>query len=91
MIERTRGARLKSGHSQEEVAKALGINQSSYKWYEVRNPIDHKFIPRFCAIVRITETQLFNDAELLNLSLRTPRPVRTPRRKQPKRRAKSAS
>jgi len=89
LIERTRGARIKAELTQVDMAKGLRIQQDTYKNYETDRPIQLKLIPAFCRLTRITETQLFNDPELLRISHNTPRVERLPRPKKPKRRIRA--
>lgn len=58
-IERTKAAREAAGLTQEGIATILGIRQDTYKQYETRSPLPHRFVPAFCAATRITEKWLF--------------------------------
>lgn len=49
-VARVKAAREARGLTQEQVAKALGIAQGTYKQYEVRSLLPHYFIERFCII-----------------------------------------
>lgn len=61
-IRRTKEAREQAHFSQEQISTILGIEQSTYKWYEIRTPLPHRFVPAFCAATRVTETWLFGGA-----------------------------
>lgn len=58
LLERTHALRKRSGLTQKDVAEALGISESRYKMYEVRTPIPHEFMVRFCLIVGCTLDEL---------------------------------
>lgn len=89
LIERTRGARIRAEMTQLDMAKGLQIPQDTYKNYELDRPLPLRLIPAFCRLARINETQLFNDSELLRISLNTPRVDRSPRPETPQRRTRS--
>lgn len=59
-IARTKQARDRSGFTQAEIAKILGIKQDRYKQYETRSPLPHEFVAAFCAATRVSEVWLFN-------------------------------
>jgi hypothetical protein len=48
-IGRTRLARLARFNTQKPILIILGIDQGTYKQYEKRTPLPHRFIPKFCA------------------------------------------
>lgn len=58
-IARTKEARLAANLTQEEVASVLGIDQPTYKWYEKRTPLPHRYIDAFCTLTRISTDWLF--------------------------------
>jgi len=58
-IRRTAEAREAAGLTQEAVATILGIAQDTYKQYEVRSALPHRFILPFCAATRISLEWLF--------------------------------
>lgn len=48
-IRRTRMAReARFPEGQKPMYKILGIDQGTYKQYETRTPLPHRFIPKFC-------------------------------------------
>lgn len=51
--------RSRLGWTQERMARALGVEPSTYATYETRSTIPHELIPRFCAITGILETDLY--------------------------------
>lgn len=62
-IERTKAARERSGLTQIEIAGILQIDQGTYKQYETRTPLPHRYVPAFCAATRVTEKWLFTGRE----------------------------
>jgi transcriptional regulator with XRE-family HTH domain len=58
-IARTKLARERAGLTQEAIATILRIKQDTYKQYETRSPLPHRFIPAFCAATHIEERWLF--------------------------------
>jgi transcriptional regulator with XRE-family HTH domain len=58
-IDRTKAARETANLTQLEIATILGIKQDTYKQYETRSPLPHRFIPAFCAATHITSDWLF--------------------------------
>jgi len=50
--ERTTRAREEAGLSQEQLAKALGLSQGTYKQYETRSMLPTHLIERFAIITR---------------------------------------
>ena len=58
-IARTKAARKASGYSQTEMARIFGIAQDTWKQYETRTPLPHRYIPNFCTIAKVSETWLF--------------------------------
>lgn len=48
-IARTRRARAARFDTQKPMLTILGIDQGTYKQYETRTPLPHRFIPKFCA------------------------------------------
>lgn len=59
-IERTKTARTRSGLTQDEMAKLLGLDQGTYKQYETRSLLPHRYIPAFCMITRVSESWLLS-------------------------------
>lgn len=57
-LHRTKHAREKAGFTQEEIARVLQIPQDTYKQYEIRSLLPHRYIGAFCAATRISETWL---------------------------------
>lgn len=58
-IQRTREARVRTGMTQEEIAKLLGIKQDRYKHYETNRPLPHELVLPFCAATEITPLELY--------------------------------
>lgn len=52
-IMRVRAARLDSGLSQADMAKALGISKDRYQKYEQRSPLPLHLVERFALICRV--------------------------------------
>lgn len=48
-ISRVRAAREARFPTQKPMLTILGIDQGTYKQYETRTPLPHRFIPKFCA------------------------------------------
>ena len=65
-IGRVKDARNRSGFTQEDMAKILGIEQGRYKQYETRSYLPHEFVDVFCTATRISAAWLFSqdDVEL---------------------------
>lgn len=57
--DRTKQARIACGLTQAEIATILGITQDTYKQYEMRTMLPHRYVPAFCAATRVTEKWLF--------------------------------
>lgn len=53
-IRRVRLARESQFDTQKPMLTILGIDQGTYKQYETRTPLPHKFIPKFCAATRVS-------------------------------------
>lgn len=53
-IARVRSARIARFDSQGPMCTILGVTQGTYKQYERRTPLPHRFIPRFCAATGVT-------------------------------------
>lgn len=58
-IQRTREARSAIGLSQPKMAKALKIDQGTYKNYETIRPLPHELVPLFCEICEISPVDLY--------------------------------
>lgn len=55
-----RELRERRGLTQIQGAVALGITAESMRKYESRTPLPHRYIPAFCILVGISETELFS-------------------------------
>lgn len=53
-IRRVRLAREARYPTQRPMLTILGIDQGTYKQYETRTPLPHRFIPKFCAATAVT-------------------------------------
>ena len=53
-IARTRAAREARFETQKPMITILGIDQGTYKQYEIRTPLPHRHIPKFCAACGVT-------------------------------------
>lgn len=53
-IARVKLARMSRFGDQKPICTILGIEQGSYKHYEVRTPLPHRFIPKFVAACGVT-------------------------------------
>lgn len=53
-IRRTRLARLSRYPEQKPMLTILGIEQGTYKQYETRTPLPHRYIPKFIAATGVT-------------------------------------
>jgi hypothetical protein len=62
IAERTKAARIAAGYgSQQEFAKALGVDYERYKkWESGRTPIQHEYIPRFYELTGKDANYLFD-------------------------------
>ncbi len=58
-VARTKLARKRSGLTQVEVAEILRIDQGTYKQYETRSPLPHRFVAAFCAATHTDAHWLF--------------------------------
>jgi transcriptional regulator with XRE-family HTH domain len=58
-IARTKQARKQAGLSQQDMSDILGIEQGTYKQYEVRSPLPHQYVTAFCAATHVTTQWLF--------------------------------
>ncbi|WP_146090435.1 helix-turn-helix domain-containing protein [Rhodopseudomonas palustris] len=75
-LARTKFAREASGKTQQEMADALGVEQSHYAKYETRSPLPHHLIVPFCTLCEITPAWLYSAA--ITGAERKPRRRRTP-------------
>lgn len=57
-IKRVRETRKKSGLTQAEIAKELGIDRDTYKQYELRSYLPNKLIPKFCEVIGLRKEWL---------------------------------
>lgn len=48
-VGRVKAARKARYKTQKPMCMLLGIEQGTYKQYETRSPLPHRFIPKFCA------------------------------------------
>ncbi len=48
-VRRVRTARMARFDTQKPMITILGLDQGTYKQYETRTPLPHRFIPKFCA------------------------------------------
>jgi transcriptional regulator with XRE-family HTH domain len=51
--------RERKGITQLQMAAALGTSLENYRKYENRTPLPHRFIPAFCLVIGINESDLF--------------------------------
>jgi DNA-binding XRE family transcriptional regulator len=55
LLRRTKELRENSGYTQAEMADFLNIKVEAYKKYESRSLLPHRFIHKFCRLVKVTE------------------------------------
>lgn len=53
-IRRTKLAREARFPTQNPMLTILGVEQGTYKQYETRTPLPHRFIPKFCAATGVS-------------------------------------
>lgn len=53
-IRRTKLAREARFPTQNPMLVILGVEQGTYKQYETRTPLPHRFIPKFCAATGVS-------------------------------------
>lgn len=53
-IRRTKLAREATFETQKPMCTILGLDQGTYKQYESRTPLPHRYIPKFCAATRVS-------------------------------------
>jgi DNA-binding XRE family transcriptional regulator len=58
--QRTKAIREEMGWGQSSMAKALGISLDAYKKYEIRSPLPHRYVEKFCLITGVSAEQLFD-------------------------------
>jgi DNA-binding XRE family transcriptional regulator len=58
--ERTMQARELAGYEPKDMASMLGVKRDTYGKYELRTPLPHHLVSRFCLICRVTEAWLFS-------------------------------
>lgn len=56
---RTKEARGLASFTQESIAELFGMDRDTYKQYEIRSPLPHYLIPRFCIATHVTPAWLF--------------------------------
>lgn len=56
---RTKKARKDAGYTQESIATLFEMDRDKYKQYEVRSPLPHYLIPRFCIATKVSPDWLF--------------------------------
>lgn len=56
---RTKELRERAGLEKHEVAEVLGIIEDTYKKYEYRRPLPHRYISKFCVACRAEAGELF--------------------------------
>lgn len=61
-ISRTAMARENAGFTQEEMARALGINQSKYHKYESRSLMPHYLLLTFCVLAKVSMEWMYTAA-----------------------------
>ena len=83
-IRRTRMAREARFPNQAPILTILGITQGSYKHYEKRTPLPHRFIPKFCAACGVTMEWLLTGEgkgpEVADIPRSVPKRTSAPRR-----------
>jgi hypothetical protein len=53
-IGRVRAARMARYPTQKPMLTILGVDQGTYKQYEKRTPLPHRYIPKFCAATGVS-------------------------------------
>jgi DNA-binding XRE family transcriptional regulator len=53
-VRRVKQAREAAFDTQKPMMTILGVEQGTYKQYETRTPLPHRFIPKFCAATRVS-------------------------------------
>jgi transcriptional regulator with XRE-family HTH domain len=53
-IGRVRAARMARYETQKPMLVILGLDQGTYKQYETRSPLPHRYLPKFCAATGVT-------------------------------------
>lgn len=53
-IGRVRAARMARFATQKPMLTILGVDQGTYKQYEKRTPLPHRYIPKFCAATGVS-------------------------------------
>ena len=53
-IRRVKQAREAAFETQRPMLTILGLEQGTYKQYESRTPLPHRFIPKFCAATKVS-------------------------------------
>lgn len=53
-IRRCKQAREATFDTQKPMLTILGLDQGTYKQYEIRTPLPHRYIPKFCAATRVS-------------------------------------
>lgn len=79
-IRRVKNARMARFPTQNPMLTILGVEQGTYKQYEVRTPLPHRLIPKFCAACGISVDWLLTGegqgpVQVENLVQKKPRAV----------------
>jgi hypothetical protein len=53
-VRRVKQAREAAFDTQKPMMTILGVEQGTYKQYETRTPLPHRFIPKFCAATKVS-------------------------------------
>ena len=86
-IARTKAARKARFPTQNPILTILGLEQGTYKQYEKRTPLPHRFIPKFCAATGVTVDWLLTGEGKGPVALDTPREAPQRGRKPQRRKA----
>lgn len=87
-IRRTRLAREARYETQKPMLTILGIEQGTYKQYETRTPLPHRFIPKFCAATGVSVEWLLTGEGEGPAQIEYPRLV--PKKVRPRKRNRAA-
>jgi transcriptional regulator with XRE-family HTH domain len=68
-VRRVKLAREGSRFTQDEIAKLLGMDQGTYKQYETRSLLPHRYVTMFCALTRVSEKWLLSGKGKMTASL----------------------
>jgi hypothetical protein len=75
--------------TQKPMCVILGLEQGTYKQYEIRTPLPHRYIPKFCAAAGVTMEWLLTGEGKGPVAI--PLPSRRTRTAKPVRRASRAA